>query len=157
MKFIKFFAIASVVIIFAEVIYEVLSRYILLRAVPWGAEVSQTLMIWMTFLGAGCAFHKGQHMAIDYLVRSIPSTQLRNAVIHLANVSIAALLILGFFSGVEVVSMTWDDRTTALQIPGGIVYLAFPVSMALMLILLGAKYVSGTATQAAPEEGESPL
>lgn len=135
------FVMAAVVVIFAEVIYEVFSRYILLQAVPWGAEVSQTLMVWMAFIGSACAFHKGRHMAIDYLVRSIPSPALRKTVTLLADACIAALLVCGFFSGFEVVSMTWPDRTTALQIPGGVIYLAFPVSMGLMLCILVEKYI----------------
>lgn len=148
-KGLKAFVMMAVIIIFAEVIYEVFSRYILLQAVPWGAEVSQTLMIWMTFIGAVCAFHRGQHMAIDYLVRSIPWKGMQKTLIHLANASIAALLICGLLSGIEVVSMTWPDRTTALQIPGGILYLAFPISMALMLLILAGRYVAGAKPQQA--------
>lgn len=147
----------AVVIIFAEVIYEVFSRYVLLQAVPWGAEVSQTLMVWMTFIGACCAFHKGQHMAIDYLVRSLPNRALRQAAVHAANAFIAVLLTLGFFSGAAVVSMTWADNTTALQIPGGIIYLAFPVSMALMLLILVHKYVTGMWAHRQTEHGEDPI
>jgi TRAP-type C4-dicarboxylate transport system permease small subunit len=153
----KAFVMLAVVVIFAEVIYEVFSRYVMLRAVPWGAEVSQTLMVWMTFIGAACAFYKGQHMTIDYLVRCIPSRGLRHAVIHIANALVAALLICGFFSGAEVVRMTWADRTTALQIPGGIIYLAFPVGMALMLLILACRYLQGTgAKRTEKEEGDAP-
>lgn len=141
-KGLKAFVMLAVAVIFAEVIYEVFSRYVFLRAVPWGAEVSQTTMVWMAFIGAACAFHRGQHMAIDYLVRCIPSKGLQKTVIHLANALIAALLICGLFSGIEVVGMTWADRTTALQIPGGILYLAFPVSMGVMLLILVAKYLA---------------
>lgn len=144
----KAFVMLAVAVIFAEVIYEVFSRYVFLRAVPWGAEVSQTTMVWMAFIGAVCAFHRGQHMAIDYLVRCFPVESLRKPITHLANALIAALLVCGFLSGVEVVGMTWADRTTALEIPCGVLYLAFPVSMALMLLVLAAKYV----TKAKPEE-----
>ena len=153
-KGIRAFVIAAVLIIFAEVIYEVFSRYVLLQAVPWGAEVSQTLMVWMAFVGAGCAFYRGQHMAIDYLVRSIPSPGLRKTAVHFANACIATLLVCGLISGAEVVSMTWGDRTTALQIPGGIIYLAFPVSMAVMLLVLAERYITGKVTQTVTAEAE---
>lgn len=151
----KAFVMVAVVVIFSEVIYEVFSRYVLLQAVPWGAEVSQTLMVWMTFVGSACAFYRGQHMAIDYLVRSVPSPALRRAAVHLANALIAVLLVLGFFSGIEVVSMTWPDRTTALQIPGGIIYLAFPVSMALMFFILAARYAAGMGAGKPKTEGDA--
>lgn len=148
-KGLKAFVMVAVVVIFAEVVYEVFSRYVFLRAVPWGAEISQTMMVWMAFIGAVCAFHRGQHMAIDYLVRCIPSKGLQKTAVHLANALIAALLVCGLFSGIEVVGMTWADRTTALQIPGGILYLAFPISMALMLLILAAKYIPGAKPEAA--------
>ena len=151
----KAFVMMAVVVIFAEVIYEVFSRYVMLQAVPWGAEVSQTLMVWMAFIGSACAFYRGQHMAIDYLVRSVPTPALQKTAIHLANALIAALLVFGFFSGLDVVSMTWPDRTTALQIPGGIIYLAFPVSMALMFLILVVRYVTGMRAKAEPEGGAS--
>jgi TRAP-type C4-dicarboxylate transport system permease small subunit len=155
LKGIRAFVMGAVGIIFVEVIYEVFSRYVLQQAVPWGAEVSQTLMIWMAFIGACCAFHKGQHMAIDYLVRSIPIVSLRKAVIHAANAIVAGLLICGLLSGVEVVSMTWADRTTALQISCGILYLAYPVSMGMMLFFLTAKYAQGKGSTLAGEAVES--
>lgn len=148
------FVMLAVLVIFCEVLCEVFARYVLLTAVPWGAELSQTLLVWMTFIGACCAFHKGHHMGIDYLVKIIPSRPLRNSVIHLANLIMATVLILGFFSGAEVVSMTWADRTTALQIPGGVIYLAFPVSMAFMLLLLVDRYVKKQAIPSQADEAE---
>ncbi len=142
LKGIRFFVMSAVAVIFVEVIYEVFSRYVLLQAVPWGAEVSQTLLVWMTFIGSAGAFHKGQHMAIDYLVKSIPLDNIRNTVIHITNACMAGILTFGLISGCDIVITLWGDTTTALQISGGIIYLAFPISMGLMLLMLIAQYIT---------------
>ena len=39
-------------VIFFEVIAEASARYIFSVPIPWGAELSQTLLVWITFLGS---------------------------------------------------------------------------------------------------------
>lgn len=143
LRLMKGFLSLAVAIIFFEIIYEVFSRYIMKQAVPWGAEVTQTLLVWVTFIGTASAFNKGHHMAIDFLVKSIPSPSVRKVVENFANLVIFAFLAAGAWSGFAVVSRTWSDRTVALQIPGGVIYLAFPVSMILMMLIAALKYFEG--------------
>ena len=67
------FLVLSVLLIFLEVVVEVASRFIFHNPLPWGAEVSQTLLVWMTFVGAAAAFLRGEHIGIEMLAERLPS------------------------------------------------------------------------------------
>ena len=127
------FLILVVLLIFLEVVVEVASRFIFHNPLPWGAEVSQTLLVWMTFIGAAAAFLRGEHIGIEMLVERLSRTA--RAVLHRLNVLILlAFLVCGVRSGYRVVARVWDDVTASLQISAGILYLALPVGFGLMIL-----------------------
>ena len=123
----------SIVAVFIEVLTEVTFRYLLHLPVPWGAEVSQTLLVWITFLGAALALFRGEHMAINLLLDRISSARVRKTFEITGDLAILAFLVIGAFGGVQVAVRTWSMQTTALQIPAGILYLAFPVGCLIMV------------------------
>jgi len=123
----------SIVAVFIEVLTEVAFRYLLHLPVPWGAEVSQTLLVWITFLGAALALFRGEHMAINILLDRISSARVRKTFEITGDMAILAFLVIGIFGGYQVVVRTWSMQTTALQIPAGILYLAFPLGCLLMV------------------------
>jgi TRAP-type C4-dicarboxylate transport system permease small subunit len=123
----------SIVAVFIEVLTEVAFRYLLHLPVPWGAEVSQTLLVWITFLGAALALFRGEHMAINLLLDRISSARVRKTFEIAGDLAILAFLVIGIFGGYQVVVRTWSMQTTALQIPAGILYLAFPLGCLIMV------------------------
>ena len=126
------FLIAVVVLIFLEVAAEVASRFIFHYSIPWGTEVSQTLLVWMTFTGSAVAFMRNEHIGIDFLWERLPSLA-RTMLTRVNFLIIVVFLACGIWSGVQVVKRTWNGSTAALQIPAGILYLALPVGFALMI------------------------
>ncbi|MDO4786994.1 MAG: TRAP transporter small permease [Fretibacterium sp.] len=127
------FLILVVLLIFLEVVLEVASRFIFHNPLPWGAEASQTLLVWMTFVGAAAAFLRGEHIGIEMLVERLPRTA-RKVLIRLNVLIILAFLGYGIRSGCRVVARVWDDVTASLQISAGILYLALPVGFGLMAL-----------------------
>jgi TRAP-type C4-dicarboxylate transport system permease small subunit len=101
--------------------------------VPWGAEVSHTLLVWITFLGAALALFRGEHMAINLLLDRISSARVRKTLQIAGDLAILAFLVIGIFGGAQVVLRTWSMQTTALQIPAGVLYLAFPLGCLAMV------------------------
>ena len=126
---------AAVVVVTLEVLVEVVCRYVLQMPLAWGAEVSQTLLVWITFIGAALALYRGEHMVISLLVNKAPSPALRRTVLAIGHLAVLAFLVLGFWAGCQVVERTWSMRTTTLQIPAGILYLAFPFGCLLMILV----------------------
>jgi len=132
----------SIIAVFVEVLAEVASRYVLHLPVPWGAEVSQTLLVWITFLGAALALFRGEHMAINLLLDRISSSRIRKTCEIAGELAVLAFLLVGVFGGTQVVIRTWSMQTTALQIPAGILYLAFPLGcLAMIPVVLYTLYL----------------
>lgn len=128
-----FLLIAAVLAMFIEVLVEVSFRYLFHLPLPWGAEVSQTLLVWVTFVGAAVAYLHGEHMSINIAVSRISSPAMRRIFVAVGQLAILAFLLIGTRGGWQVVQRTWSMRTTALQIPAGFLYLAFPVACLLMI------------------------
>ncbi len=125
---------AAIVVVTVEVLVEVAFRYVLQKPLAWGAEVSQTLLVWITFIGAAPALHRGEHMVIELVVNQLPAPARRAAVLT-AHLAVLGFLLLGIWAGWLVVERTWSMRTTTLQIPAGVLYLAFPCGCFLMAVV----------------------
>lgn len=127
------FLILGVIVTFVEVLLEVAFRYILNRPLTWGGELSQTFLVWITFVGAASVLLQGGHIAIDMVVPMIPFEKARRLLRLLGSLAVLAFTVIGFWAGWQVVLRTWAMRTTAMQIPSGILYLAFPVGCLLTI------------------------
>ena len=159
-RILRVFLIVALVLIFCEVIVEVSSRFIFHNPLPWGAEVSQTLLVWVTFVGAAAAFLRGDHIGVDMLISRLSGTA--RAVLTRINLLILlAFLGYGIWSGYKVVTRVWDDTTASLQISAGILYLALPVGFALMFVFglwmlcTGREKFADTEAKSCPEESPS--
>ena len=126
----------AVIVVCIEVLVEVFFRYVLHMPLSWGAEVSQTLLVWITFIGAALALFRGEHMVIKLAVNKVSSPALRRVIRGAAHLAVLGFLLLATWSGWQVVERTWDMQTTSLQIPAGILYLAFPAGCFLMIFVV---------------------
>lgn len=55
----------------------VFCRFILGFSIYWGDELAQTLMVWLTFLGAAVAIRDGSHYTFSYLANKLKGRALR--------------------------------------------------------------------------------
>lgn len=127
--------ITAVIVICLEVLVEVFFRYVLHLPLAWGAEVSQTLLVWLTFVGAALALYRGEHMVIKLAVSKVSSPAVRRLIQGVAYLAVLGFLVLGTWAGWQVVERTWSMQTTTLQIPAGVLYLAFPTGCFLMIFV----------------------
>ncbi len=127
------------------VVANVFCRYVLNFSVIWAEEVSQYLMVWITFLGAGLALRQGRHVAVEMLqdrLAAQPRRQLRRGVLLALFAFLATTVVLGF-------RFAWfarDMATPVLNIPLGIPYLAVPIGAllaAIHLLLIARDYAAG--------------
>jgi TRAP-type C4-dicarboxylate transport system permease small subunit len=121
------------------VFMNVVCRYILNFSIIWAEEISQYLMVWVAFLGAGLALREGRHVAIEILQDHLPSTarkMTRHFVAMLVILFMAMLTLLGF----QFAYFAWDQETPVLNISLGIPYLAVPIGALLLLIHLFFMY-----------------
>ncbi len=126
---------AAVAVTFVVVMVEVISRYVFHESIAWGAEVCQTLLVWITFVGGAVALVGGEHMQIDAVLANVRSELVKRILLFAGYVSVLIFLGCGVYGGIRLVEKTWNMTTTTLQIPAGILYMAFPIGCSLMFIV----------------------
>jgi len=131
----RWIVIAMMAVMVLLVFMNVVSRYIFNHSIIWAEEVSQYLMVWVAFLGAGLALRQGRHVAVEMLQDRLPPTarrMTRHLVALLLIVFMGILTVLGF----QFAHFAWDQETPVLNIPLGIPYLAVPIGALLLVIHL---------------------
>ena len=125
------------------VFVNVVARYAFSFSIIWAEEVSQYLMIWIAYLGAGLALREGRHVALEMLHDRLPlalGRKVRMVVGGLVLAFLGAVTVLGFQFAVFV----WNQETPVLNISLGIPSLAIPIGALLFaahLVLMFRNYV----------------
>lgn len=118
-----------------NVVWQVFSRFVLRDPCSFTEELARFLLIWIGLLGAAYATGQRMHLSIDLVPQSLtPSRRahLERAIWCLIMVFAVAVMLWG---GSRLVWMTLylDQSSAALQVKLGYVYLAVPISGALMV------------------------
>ena len=120
--------IMSVLVV--DVLWQVISRYVLTSPSSFTDELAGFLLIWVGLLGAAYVAGKSEHLAIDLLLQKTRASRKRNLLITIQ------LSILLFALSVMVVGGSWlvytrfalNVKSAALELPLGFVYLVLPLS-----------------------------
>ena len=117
-------------IIFAQVVL----RYVFQSPFSWAEELARYLLIWITCLGSAYAIRDGMHISISFL-----RSKLKDSAQTVVTVVIYALT-LGFFiccikEGLLFSLAQWTQRSTAMQIPMTLPYIAIPLGFGIMFLV----------------------
>lgn len=118
-----------------NVVWQVASRYLLRSPSAFTDELARYVLIWVGLFGAAYATGQRMHLAIDLLPQRLTGRRRHalGALIELV-VLLFALAVM-VFGGVRLVALTLmlEQTSAALGVPLGVVYLALPVSGALIV------------------------
>ena len=135
-RILEFLLVALMGIMVLNVLWQVASRYLLNNPSSFTDELARYLLIWIGFLGAAYGTGKNIHLAIDILPSKINNPGHRKFHSQLVHglIALFALLVM-VVGGLRLVYVTLilDQRSAALDIPLGLVYLAIPLSGFLIL------------------------
>ena len=134
-RLVEWMLTALSILIFVVVFLQVLFRYLLRQPLFWSEELPRYLLIWMCFLAAALAQKHDAHINITLCLAPL-STRTRQVLKILTDVVILVFLWILIYSGGLVTSITAHHRSTALQLPMGLVYAALPVGAILMSLYL---------------------
>ena len=112
---------------------QVIWRYLLGASLTWSEEASRYLLIWITFLGASTAFKRGMHTGFDAVVRAL-SPGSRRAARLVTLLAIVTFLIIVGLKGMQLALFNMAQRSPAMRLPMGIVYLAIPTGCLFILV-----------------------
>jgi TRAP-type C4-dicarboxylate transport system permease small subunit len=141
-RFVEWMLTVLSILIFVVVFLQVLFRYLLRQPLFWSEELPRYLLIWMCFLAAAVAQKHDAHINITLCLAPL-STRARQVLKILTDAIILAFLWILIYSGGLVTSITAHHRSTALQLPMGLVYAALPVGAILMSLYLVLQIADG--------------
>jgi len=141
-QLVEWMLVALSALIFVVVFLQVLFRYLLRQPLFWSEELPRYLLIWMCFLAAAVAQKHDAHINITLCLAPL-STRARQVLKILTDAIILAFLWILIYSGGLVTSITAHHRSTALQLPMGLVYAALPVGAILMSLYLVLQIADG--------------
>lgn len=134
-KIIAGITVTMMVLLVVCVVWQVFSRYVLLKPSTSTDETARFLMIWIGLLGAAYAVGLQKHLAIDLLIQSL-SEKKKCLITILINLTVMAFsLVVIVFGGTGLVLKVLESHqvSAALHVPMGYVYLILPISGIIMV------------------------
>ena len=129
-KVLEVFLIVLMSVLVVDVLWQVISRYLLSSPSSFTDELAGFLLIWVGVLGAAYVAGRKEHLAIDILVqRSPPARQRRLLYLIHSLILLFALSVMVTGGAVLVYTrFALQVKSAALQLPLGYVYSVLPIS-----------------------------
>jgi TRAP-type C4-dicarboxylate transport system permease small subunit len=121
---------------------QVVARYAFNAPLVWTEESAIFLFVWTTMLVASLGVRERFHVRIEFLVRLLPAP-LQVALDACFSAAIALFGGVLVSSGRDLVDLVWGNTSPAIQYPMQALYLAVPVSGALMVLHSVARLLGG--------------
>jgi TRAP-type transport system small permease protein len=110
----------------ADVSIQVFFRYVIQDPPTWTEELARFLFTWQIFLAAGLAFGRGSHIVVDALLLVLPRGG-RRLLSVISNVIVLGFLSILVWQGINMVRLTSNTTSTAMNLNMGVVYAALPM------------------------------
>ncbi|WP_233720466.1 TRAP transporter small permease [Jiella avicenniae] len=126
---------------------QVVARYGFDSALPWPEELAKFAFVWATFLGAAAGAGQKAHIVVDLVVGALP-VRVRLMLAALVNATLVALLLVLAWHGARLVTLGFNSRLPAIELPLGTLFMAGPVALFLMAISYTAEFLSSASALA---------
>lgn len=129
------FLVALMAIMTLDVLWGVLTRYLLGSQASWSEELARFLLIWIGILGAAYASGQKMHLSIDLLQPKL-STRNQVRLSRVINVLVIAFtLSVMVIGGLRLIyiTQTLGQLSAALRIPMAFIYSVVPISGLLII------------------------
>jgi TRAP-type C4-dicarboxylate transport system permease small subunit len=128
-----FACVTLFVAILVVMILQVAFRYVLNTPLVWTEELARILFIWACYLGAPVATRRGNHVTITFVLERLPKGPGRVVALGIQAVSLVFFLQLAIL-GAVLAARSHTVEAITLPIPWSLIYLAVPLSAALMIL-----------------------
>jgi len=115
------------------VVLQVIFRYVLNSSLFWSEELVRYLLIWLTFLGASCAYHRRVHPSIDVLTSRLQGIwqHAMSVGVHLVSLALFSVMI---YHGSVFAYFIRAQISPALALPKWLIYSVVPLSGVLFFV-----------------------
>lgn len=134
-RIIEYFLVGIFALLVLDVLWQVISRYLVGRSSSFTEEFARFALIWLAILGA--AYLNGQrgHLAIDFWVKKLPPDRQkrRMVIIELMMLVFAFVIMVIGGSNLVYITLSLGQKSSVLEIPLGLVYAIVPFSGLLII------------------------
>ena len=102
-------------------------------ALTWSEELSRYLLVWSTFFASTMAYKRGNHIAVTFLVDSLPKRLSAGISILTYLLSMAFFLVAANYAW-QMISMQIFQISPAMGLSMRYVYISLPASMLIMVV-----------------------
>lgn len=106
---------------------------VLFTALSWSEEVARYLLVWSTFMGAGCVYKSSGHISVTLLENAVPQS-FKKPLALIVHLLCAVLFGIAVYYGFKYMGMQGRQLSAALRIPMKYVYMAIPLGCSVMLL-----------------------
>jgi TRAP-type C4-dicarboxylate transport system permease small subunit len=130
-RIIETFLVVIFGLLVIDVVWQVVSRYVVGQSSSFTEEFARFSLIWLTVLGA--AYINGSkegHLSMDFLLSKLPSEKRakRQKVIQILMALFALIVMVLGGGNLVYITLTLGQTSSALQVPLGYVYAIVPIS-----------------------------
>lgn len=130
---VRWLIVVLMVVMTITVSLQILFRYVFNVPLGWSEETARFAFVWVAFFGASALLRARQHINVTVFTDRFP-IRLRDACALAANLCGMVCVFFFLVGGIELTRNEWRQLAPALEIPMGWVYLAIPISAALMAL-----------------------
>ena len=121
-------------------------------ALSWSEELTRYLLVWATFLGAGCVYRRMGHISVTVLQDHVPAP-MRTTMRIVCHLLCGAFFVIAVLYGLDYAGMQSRQLSAALRMPMSRVYMAIPVGCAIMAVHVVDRLVAMITGPAAEKGG----
>jgi len=118
------------------VVWQVFTRLVLGDPSAWSEEAARYAFVWVSLIGIAIAVGEKADVVMDFLVEKLPTALQRVADILAYLFTLAFVVYVMVFGGLEQASLAWGQRNPVLPFTQGQLYLALPISGILLTLFL---------------------
>ncbi|WP_209401373.1 TRAP transporter small permease [Pseudozobellia sp. WGM2] len=114
-----------------DVVWQVVSRYVVGQSSSFTEEFARFSLIWLTVLGAAhINGSKDGHLSMDFLLSKLPADRKvkRQKIIQILMALFALIIMVIGGGNLVYITLTLGQTSSALQLPLGVVYSIVPIS-----------------------------
>ena len=145
--------VLSLVVISVSLVAQVALRYLAHSPLPWPEELSQFLLVTISFFGMYRAFEANEHISLKWLPRNWRAQRYLRV---LGLLCVAVFLVYIGWGGWKLTQSAWNQPSIALRLPMAVPYLVIPVSCALSLVAVARsirRIIAGQEDELPTKEG----
>lgn len=121
--FLLIIGLTMIIVVNLQVYY----RYILNNSLFWSEELARFLLVWMTFLGATVAYHRGLHPGIEVLYRRLPP-KFKLWTLNFVHLSSLIFFLVMVWYGWRFTYFVRLQTSPALDLPKWVIFSVIPIS-----------------------------